>query len=246
MSVVIIFCLLTPLSILPYFLILPFSSLKARAYVHAFISTGIKVVLYLTGIRVHVEGAENFPQDPKKPFLLVSNHQSAWDPVMLITFLPRIVGFYSKKSVLWFFPVNIWMISIGCVFIDRKSPRAAMKSIEKGINMLKEGNSIGIFPEGTRSKGGDMNSFKKGSFRLAFQSGACILPVMISGTYKLWEIKGSVKPTDVYIKIYPTIETKDLTQEQKKSLPEKIWDSLHHDLHLKEPQLAFTSNIEKV
>lgn len=69
---------------------------------------------------------------------------------------------------------------------------------------------------------------------------------MISGTYKLWEIKGSVKPTDVYIKIYPTIETKDLTQEQKKSLPEKIWDSLHHDLHLKEPQLAFTSNIEKV
>lgn len=77
------------------------------------------------------------------------------------------------------------MTFLKCVFMDRENPRAALKAIKEGIEIVKSGHPLVIFPEGTRSVDGKMGTFKPGSFKLAMKADAWIVPVTISGTYHL-------------------------------------------------------------
>ncbi|KMJ59665.1 acyl-phosphate glycerol 3-phosphate acyltransferase [Bacillus sp. LL01] len=143
-----------------------------------------KTLVKLTGSEIEVVGEEKIP---KGPVLFVSNHQGNFDVPILIGFLQKPLGFLSKVEVKKIPLISRWMEAMNCVFIDRKDRRKAILSIREGITTLKEGHSLVIFPEGTRSKGNEMGEFKKGGLRLATDSKVPVVPITISGSYKIME-----------------------------------------------------------
>ena len=103
--------------------------------------------------------------------------------------------------------------------MDRSSLKKSAAAIIEGVNILKNGYSLVIFPEGTRSKGGPMCEFKAGSFKLATKAKVPIVPVTINGSYKLMEANNNmIKPAEVDLYIHPMIETYNLTKEEEKQL----------------------------
>ncbi|WP_410982406.1 lysophospholipid acyltransferase family protein [Bacillus cereus] len=181
-----------------------------------------KKMVRVAGSTVQVNGLENVPKD--KPVLVVSNHQSNMDIPVLLGYLNKPVGFVSKAEIKKFPLVPIWMELMNCVFMDRSDRRQSLQAIKDGIELLKNGHSIVIFPEGTRSKGGEMGDFKAGSFHLAVKSGVAILPVTLDGTYKMFEENGNrMKPAQATVTIskpitpeqYAGVDVKELTQYTK-------------------------------
>lgn len=138
----------------------------------------------LTGSTVTVKGAENLPEGP---VLFVSNHQGNFDIPVLMSSIEKPFGFISKVEVKKIPLVPKWMEAMNCIFIDRSNRRQAVQSIKDGVQTLKEGHSLVVFPEGTRSKGGAVAEFKAGGLRMALDAKVPIVPVTINGTYKIME-----------------------------------------------------------
>ena len=160
----------------------------------------------------------------EQTLLVISNHQSYFDIPLLMSALPSPKGFISKKEIGSWPVVRIWMGKLKCVFMDRDNMRKSAEAIVDGINLLKDGHSMVIFPEGTRSKGGPSHEFKAGSFKLATKSLATVLPVTINGTYKLREIneKRRIKPGSINLIIHKPIHTASLSKEELTELPKRV------------------------
>jgi 1-acyl-sn-glycerol-3-phosphate acyltransferase len=109
-----------------------------------------------------------------------------------------------------------------CVFMDRNDIRQSVQAINEGVDLLKQGYSMVIFPEGTRSKGETMGEFKQGSFKLATKAGVPIVPVAIKGSYKMMEEKGFIRPASVEVIISKPISTEGLTREELQQLPDRV------------------------
>ncbi|WP_226035375.1 lysophospholipid acyltransferase family protein [Aquibacillus saliphilus] len=175
-------------------------------------------VIERTGTKVNVRGQNKLPNGP---VLYVSNHQGIFDILVLIGFAGKPLGFIAKKEIKKIPIVRAWMDEMQCVFIDRANRREAIKVISKGIDNLKNGQSMVIFPEGTRSRGAKLHEFKSGSLRLGTKAGVPIVPVAINGTYNILENNnGKIKAADVTIEIcdpiYPDqYETKKNTEIAK-------------------------------
>jgi 1-acyl-sn-glycerol-3-phosphate acyltransferase len=176
-----------------------------------------RVVLAGTGSRVRVQGLENLPADTQK-VCFISNHQSYFDIPLIFGHLPTMPGFVAKIEVKKVPLLNFWTMAIGSVFIDRKSTRAAIESIRRGVEYIEEGHPLVIFPEGTRSRGISMNSFKTGSLKLAFRSKAVIVPLTVQNTYRAFEETGRVKGADITLTVHPPVRTESLDDEEKKKL----------------------------
>ncbi|WP_121640413.1 1-acyl-sn-glycerol-3-phosphate acyltransferase [Virgibacillus sp. Bac330] len=171
-----------------------------------------KKVFQRTGSTIKIEGQEKLPEGPA---LFVSNHQGLFDILVLLGYLGKPVGFIAKKEIKKLPIISSWMELIHCVFIDRKDRRQSVRAIGQGIEYLKEGHSIVIFPEGTRSRGRQLHSFKPGSFRLAIKANVPIVPVVIDGTYHMLEEQdGKVSPSSVRLTIKDAI-TPDKYMEMK-------------------------------
>ncbi|HBC96577.1 MAG TPA: 1-acyl-sn-glycerol-3-phosphate acyltransferase [Clostridium sp.] len=190
---------------------------KAENYIYISVKKWANFILNLMNARIKLIGKENLP---KVPCLFVSNHQGFFDIPIIISVLDRTVGFIAKKEITKIGLLTYWMEQINCVFIDRQNIREAVKSINKGIQILKSGQNMVIFPEGTRSKGPKVGNFKKGSLKLALKSKVPIVPIAIDGSYKLREgNKHSVlKPADVKITICEPIYTDNLSKEELSNL----------------------------
>lgn len=162
-----------------------------------------KTLVKLTGSHIEVVGQEKIPNGP---VLFVSNHQGNFDVPILIGFLEKPLGFISKVEVKKIPLIPRWMEAMNCVFIDRKDRRKAVQSIRDGIATLKKGHSLVIFPEGTRSKGDEMGEFKKGGLRLATDSKVPVVPITISGSYKIMEEKKlGFQPAQVKVTVHDPI-----------------------------------------
>lgn len=179
-------------------------------------------------VNVKVEGLENIP---KEASLFVSNHQSFVDIPVFLNVLPDTAGFVAKKELGNLPVITFWMKQIGCVFIDRENPREGIKSILEGAKNLKDGRSMIIFPEGTRSKSANMAEFKKGTLKMAQKTGAPIVPVTLDGTYKAYEYNGyKIKETDIKVIIHKPIYINDLSKEEKENIHTITHDIIKEDL----------------
>ena len=145
-------------------------------------------VLAIAGIKVKITGKENVI--PKTPYVFVSNHRDLFDIPVLQRYVPNDFSFVFKKE-LAMIPLFGWQMELGPhIIIDRQNPEKAMKSIENAKKMLVQKKiSVLLFPEGTRSKTGEMLPFKRGAFHIAAQVGFPIIPVTISGTQNLFQSK---------------------------------------------------------
>ena len=124
--------------------------------------------------------------------VLISNHQSNIDIQVILGYFPKSVSFIAKKEMEKWPLIGGWMKGMGCIFLDRKNARQGMKDMKNAMGKIQKGYSYVIFPEGGRTPDGSVKDFKKGSFRLATETGAKIVPVTIDGTYKI-QSKGSLK-----------------------------------------------------
>lgn len=163
-------------------------------------------LLKLAGCTVTVKGIENIPVN--SPVLYVANHQSNFDIPILMAHIPYPKGFVAKESLEKLPLISQWMRHIHCVFIKRGSPRDAAAAINQGIALLKQGYSMVVFPEGTRSKDGNLQEFKPGALKLATKAAVPMVPVAISGSINMMK-KGSliIHPAAVTVTISPPVPT---------------------------------------
>lgn len=164
-------------------------------------ATGIR----WAGIRVRAQGLENVPRD--RPCIFMANHVSNLDPPVFLPLIPGRTAVFVKKVLMKIPFIGMAMRMGGFVAVDRSGKRDAAKdSIERATIVLASGVHITSFPEGTRSRTGQLLPFKKGPFYLAQQTGAPILPVSIHGTESMMR-KGSLRifPGDAYVKFHPPI-----------------------------------------
>ena len=174
-------------------------------------------VLWLSGIKLDVKGIENF--DKNKTYVFVSNHSSQYDIVTLQKVIPNRMAMIFKKE-LGKIPFFGWQLKMGpYIMIDRENFEKAMKSIEEAKEKMQKQNiSIVVFAEGTRSKTGEIQPFKRGAFRLATKVGYPIIPTTIIGSNKIMP-KGTYKLKKGIIKVF---FDKPITSEGIKTRQEEI------------------------
>ena len=138
------------------------------------------VLLFVSGTKVKAEGLENIPKD--RAVLYVGNHRSYFDIITSYRLLPGITGYVAKKEMEKIPLLRLWMGYIHCLFLDRSNVKEGLKTILAGVDELKNGHSIWIFPEGTRNRGeeGSMLEFKEGSLKMADKAGCPVVPVAIA------------------------------------------------------------------
>ncbi|HBK69679.1 MAG TPA: 1-acyl-sn-glycerol-3-phosphate acyltransferase [Firmicutes bacterium] len=154
----------------------------------------------LAGGKVAVTGGENVPSSG--PVLFVSNHQGNFDIPILLGFITKPKAFIAKMETKKLPLVSSWMTFMKCIFIKRDNLRQSLKAIQQGAKALTSGQSLVIFPEGTRSKSSQLGAFKPGSFKLALEAQVPIIPVTINGSYKLMERQGIIiQPAKVEVVI---------------------------------------------
>ena len=174
-------------------------------------------ILFLAGTKVEVLGRENVPDH--QPVLYVGNHRSYFDIVIGYRLIKGEAGFVAKKEMEKIFFLRRWMTNLHCLFLDRENLKEGLKTILTGIEYIKNGISIWIFPEGTRNPGLGLMDFKEGSMKIAEKSGCPIIPVAMTGTAEIFEKHiPRVKRSHVTVTFGKPIDVKALDKQQKKFL----------------------------
>lgn len=188
-----------------------------------------QLLIKITGCKVTVAGTENIPQ--KGGVCFVSNHDGFFDIILLFAYCGRPVGFMAKKELIFIPFLNAWIYMVGGLYLDRGSVKKALRSINKGVERIKSGGSMIIFPEGTRSKGRGLLPFHPGSLKLATASGVPIVPVALQGSYDVFEKTYRVTAAEVKITFCEPIDTATLPKEAKKAvLSDRIHSVINENL----------------
>ncbi len=176
-------------------------------------------------IDLDIQGQEHLPREGAVVY--VANHVGFADIPILCAALPHLpFGFVAKDDLGKIPFYGTWMKRIRGVMMKRDDPRASLKAIAQGIEHLKLGFSLVIFPEGTRSLGGDMKDFKKGSLKLATKARVPIVPITIQGTSAIYEDRGILSSAPVSVKIHPPIPTQGLSKEEEAGLSELVHETI--------------------
>ncbi len=137
-------------------------------------------LFFICGVKLEYTGGENLSKSPGKVY--VSNHESHFDPPALALACPHPLYFIAKKE-LKYVPFIGWYIWLsGMIFIDRKNKTKAQESIQIAADKVKNGKNVISFPEGTRSKTGELMTFRRGAFKIAKLNNLEIVPVAIKGS----------------------------------------------------------------
>jgi 1-acyl-sn-glycerol-3-phosphate acyltransferase len=171
--------------------------------------------------KLHVSGEKI--SNPRRPYVVVCNHQSMAD-IPLISNLPWEMKWLGKVE-LFNLPVLGWLMRLsGDISVDRQNPRSGALALIRAQHILQQKCSVMIFPEGTRTLDGRMRQFTDGAFHLAIKAKVPILPLVIEGSRDCipknsWKFG---KPSDIYLKVLPPVETSSLTIKDVPALRENV------------------------
>ncbi|MDP7353739.1 MAG: lysophospholipid acyltransferase family protein [Desulfobacterales bacterium] len=186
-------------------------------FTHNIAKIWAKSILFASRIRVTVTGYSNI--DLGRSYIYMSNHQSNFDIPVLLAYLDTQFRWLAKAEL---FKIPIFGSSMkraGYISINRSNRRSAFESLKEAARKIRNGVSVLIFPEGTRSRDGNIRAFKKGGFVLAVDSGVPVVPIVIHGTWSIMSKKRiRIKPGNVVIEILKPIETSDYTRKTKDDL----------------------------
>jgi len=179
---------------------------------------------WILGIRIEVAGLDRF--DPRASYVFMPNHLSLLDGPLAGVVIPQRVRVIIKKSISNI-PILGWGLRhLGCVPVDRKGESGGKRSIEKAAGLMSErGYSFMVFPEGTRSRDGKTQKFRRGGFFLALQAGVPIVPVTIRGSFELMP-KGQfqAKRGTIRIEFHPPVSVEGFTAEGMQDLADRVRD----------------------
>jgi 1-acyl-sn-glycerol-3-phosphate acyltransferase len=186
-----------------------------------------RLILATTGVRVTLH--QRAALDPYASYIFASNHQSIYDIPIVFASLPRQLRIIAKAS-LGKFPFLGWHLRwTGHLLVDRERPGPGI--LKKMARLVRDGASLIVFPEGTRSRDGTVAAFKGGMFLLAIESGMPIVPVSVAHSRHVM-LKGRLMtcPGDVTLTIHDPIPTKDLGRGDARALAERVREIVVRDV----------------
>ncbi|KAJ2917478.1 hypothetical protein MD484_g2923, partial [Candolleomyces efflorescens] len=186
-------------------------------------------VTRLFNITVEVEGEEHLNS---RPAVLMANHQSMLDIIILGRLMPKQTSIISKESIKYS-PLGPFMILSGTVFINRGNNAQAVKSLDDAANLIKKNKiSTWIFPEGTRhlSAKSDMLPLKKGGFHLAVSAGIPIIPIVVENYYHIYH-SGTFGEGVIKVRVLPPVPTVGLTSKDAGELSVRVREQMVETLH---------------
>ncbi len=178
--------------------------------------------------KIKIKGLGNIPKN--KPAIFVSNHGSYFDVPIYLAYLPGSFRFIVKRELIRTPFIGGYIRLSGHMSIDRSGGMSAHKTLSKAKELLEKGTSIIVFPEGTRTPDGSLGKFKRGSLIIAFETGAPIIPIAISGSHKVMP-KGSflLYPGEIKINIGKPIylgKIKNARKGEYEAALDKVRDSI--------------------
>lgn len=181
------------------------------------VQAAFKLILWITGADITYLGREQIPKD--QAVLYIVNHNSYFDILLTYSQCPGLTGYVAKSEMLRYPLLRDWMKRLYCLFLDRTNIRAGLQVILTGIDYVKNGISICIFPEGTRSRDGKLQPFKEGSMKIASKTGCAIIPIAITNSAQIFEKHiPRIRPCKVIVEYGAPIYPKELTKEEQKFL----------------------------
>ena len=198
-----------------------FSTLFDRRgnFAHKCARAWARAILATTGVRVQVSGLEHL--QPGRSYVFAANHQSIYDIPIVFTSIPWQLRIVAKES-LGRIPFMGWHLHrAGHLLVNRRNPGADI--VEKMARLVRDGSSLIVFPEGTRSADGVVARFKKGSFAVAVDAGLPVVPVTITGSSQVMK-KGRlmVCPGQVQLIVHPPVPTAGIARDQVLSLADRV------------------------
>jgi 1-acyl-sn-glycerol-3-phosphate acyltransferase len=188
----------------PFLLLYAVLTKDVRPLYHVSTFLGITGVR-LAGVRIHEVGRENIKQGQN--YIFMSNHASNLDPPIEIPRIQQRCSVLVKKELFRVPILGTGMHLARLVPVDRSNREAAIESVREGVEVLRTGLNMMIYPEGTRTPDGKLLPFKKGPFHLAIESGVPVLPLTILGTYEAWpKHRFALKPGAVTVVYHPAID----------------------------------------
>jgi 1-acyl-sn-glycerol-3-phosphate acyltransferase len=184
-------------------------------------SSWSKMTLKICRVEVRVRGIDNIV--PDGAYIFVTNHASMFDIPAIMSVLPRVRIMFKKE--LSYVPLWGWALKWGHhILVDRAKGSKAMKSLDRAAAAIKTGGSVILFAEGTRSRDGKLQPFKRGAFTLAAKSGVPIVPIAINGSFKILP-KGSfdIRPNPIELVMEKPIDTSNIaTREEEIALMNRV------------------------
>lgn len=197
--------------------------------VHHYARWWARIQLLVSGVRIKVKGLEHL--DRESPYVYMSNHQGSYDIFALLSCLPVQFRWIAKKE-LFVIPILGWaMRAANYISIDRSGKRKTLESIERAADKIRGGVSVVIFPEGTRSRDGSIQPFKRGGFTLAIKSGVPIIPITINGSRDVMPRESMrVRPGEIRVSIDRAIQTTPISLRERNVLMGKVRETLERNL----------------
>lgn len=230
--------LILTLPVVPVGLLIGLWNRKARDMMFLRMVQGtFKFMLWVTGMRLTIIGEEHVPRD--EAVLYVGNHRSYFDILVTYSRCPGRTGYIAKKSLEKVPLLNMWMKFLYCLFIDRDNTREGIKTILKGVEYLKNGISVCVFPEGTRGhEEGGMLEFKEGGLRMAQKANCPIVPMALSNTASVWENQfPKMRPAHVILEYGEPIYADRLDREEAKHLGSYVQNRIQEMLDKNTPDI---------
>ena len=187
--------------------------------------TGVQTCALPIWIRVEVDGLDRIPRD--RPAVYMSNHQSVFDISAIIATLPVDWRFVAKRELVWI-PFFGWALALGDqIIVDRKDREASVRSLARAAERVRAGANVIIFPEGTRSPDGSLREFKSGGFHLALQAGVPIVPIAVSGSWRISPKRSlRIHSGRVLVRYGEPIETRGLGPDDRALLKRRVREAI--------------------
>ncbi len=191
-----------------------------RPFVDEVLYGWLNPMVNMAGVNFVATGVEKIPEN--EPIIYTPNHAGAFDIPAIVLTAPKPPIFMAKKELGKIPVLKNWMDAVDCVFVDRNNKNSAHSSLQQAIDAVNDGRSIVVFPEGTRSKTGELGEFRGGAMKIAMETGARVVPVLLEGTRDRLEATGNVTAGTVYVTYLDPIETKGLTKDEFFKMPAEI------------------------
>jgi 1-acyl-sn-glycerol-3-phosphate acyltransferase len=199
--------------------------------IHRYARLWGRVALWANRVKVSMEGLENLKGEG--PYIFMSNHQGSYDIFALLGHLPFQFKWLAKKE-LFSIPFFGWaMAAAGYISIDREGTRETVEAMNKAAGRIRDGMSVVIFPEGSRSPDGKIQDFKKGGFTLAIKSRVPVVPLALTGSREIMpKQRLTAASGEIRIRVSHPIETLHYSMKDRKDLMEKVKETISENFKL--------------